>query len=111
MNLCQHAKNEAISFGSSGDINDEKILQPDRMRTFWHISREQQIYRIWDMCRNKGNNIFSIHSENSVFGAFFGRILGKKSGGFLAPCQNFEIPRKLYQYQKMKKRAAFEKAT
>ena len=109
--MCQHAKNEAISFGSSGDINDEKILQPDRMRTFWHISREQQIYRIWARCRNKGNNIFSIHSENSVFGAFFGRILGKKSGGFLAPCQNFEIPRKLYQYQKMKKRAAFEKAT
>ena len=90
--MCQHAKNEAISFGSSGDINDEKILQPDRMRTFWPISREQQIYRIWDMCRNKRNNIFSIHSENSVFGAFFGTFLGKKLGGFLAPCQNFEKP-------------------
>ena len=40
VNLYQHAKNEAISSISSGEIVDLKILHSDWLRAFWPISQE-----------------------------------------------------------------------
>ena len=41
VNLYHHAKNEAISLISSGDILDLKILQSDWLTAFWRISLKQ----------------------------------------------------------------------
>ena len=41
MNLYQHAKNEAVSSPSSGEIYDLKILESYWLRAFWPISQKQ----------------------------------------------------------------------
>ena len=40
VNLCQHAKNQANSLVCSGGMADQKILQFDRLRTFWPIAQK-----------------------------------------------------------------------
>ena len=62
-----------------------KILQSDLLMTFWPISQEPDFSRVWSLCRNIANNInfrystnlvntndqiFSINSENPIFGPF-----------------------------------------
>ena len=46
VNLCQHAKNEAVSSTCSGEIVDLKILQSDWLRTFLPIPQEQDFSQI-----------------------------------------------------------------
>ena len=40
VNLYQQAKNQTISKICSGDMIDQKILQSDWLRTFWHVFQE-----------------------------------------------------------------------
>ena len=58
VNLHQHAKNQAISLISSGDMVHKITLQSDWLRTFWVISQEQKFYKIQDLSRNTANNIY-----------------------------------------------------
>ena len=82
VNLYQHAKNQAIS---PKILSYLKILQSDLLMTFWLISQEPDFSRVWSLCRNTANNInfrystnsvntndqiFSINSENPIFGPF-----------------------------------------
>ena len=46
MNLCQHAKNEAVSSTCSGEKVDLKILQSNWLRAFGPISQEQDFPNI-----------------------------------------------------------------
>ena len=46
LNLYEHAKNEAVSSICSCEILDLKILQPDWLRVFWPISKEQDFSQI-----------------------------------------------------------------
>ena len=128
VNLYQHAKNQAIS---PRTLSYLKILQSDLLMTFWPISQEPDFSRVWSLCRNIANNInfrystnlvntndqiFSINSENPIFGPFsqfcwqnnFLKNLALSrttSHGFLVSHQNFEktndpIPRKRLDWQK-----------
>ena len=53
-------KNQAILMNCSGDTVDQKILQPDWLRTCAPISQEQKCSQIWDLYRNRANNKFSL---------------------------------------------------
>ena len=66
MNLYQHAKNQVISFISSGDMIDYKILQSDWLRTFWSIFQEQKFTQKWDLCKNAARNTNFHYRSNSV---------------------------------------------
>ena len=57
MNLYQHAKYQDFPLYCSKDIVDLKILQSDWPRAFWPISQETDSSQIWDLCKNKANNI------------------------------------------------------
>ena len=64
VNLHQHAKNQANSSISSGDIVDLKTLQRDWLRGFRPLSQEQDFPEIWDLGKNRANNI-TFHRTNS----------------------------------------------
>ena len=64
VNLHQHAKNQANSSISSGDIVDLKTLQRDWLRGFRPLSQEQDFPQIWDLGKNTANNI-TFHRTNS----------------------------------------------
>ena len=57
LNFYQLAKDEDVSSISSGEIIDLKILQSDWLRPFWSLSQKQDFLKIWDLCKNKPNNI------------------------------------------------------
>ena len=50
-------KNQTFSSFSFRDIVDLKILQSDWSRVFWSISQESNFSQIWDLCKNRANNL------------------------------------------------------
>ena len=63
--LIQHAKNQAFSSIYSRDIVDLKILQSDWQRAFWSISQEPDFSQVWDLRKNRINNINFFYRLNS----------------------------------------------
>ena len=57
LNLYLAAKNQVVSLTFSWDTVDLRILQSDWLRAFWLIAQEQVFFQIWNLCRQKANNV------------------------------------------------------
>ena len=74
LNLYLAAKNQVDWSIFSWDIADLRILQPDCYRAFWLIAQKPEFSQIWDLCKQKTNNL-NFHltpnpekSNNTIFG-------------------------------------------
>ena len=54
-NLCEHAKNEALSSIFSREMLNLKISQSEWLGAFWPISQEKYFSQIEDLYRNTAN--------------------------------------------------------
>ena len=93
LNLYLAAKNQVDWSIFSWDIADLRILQPDCYRAFWLIAQKPEFSQIWDLCKQKTNNL-NFHltpnpekSNNTIFGKSLKTFLFGHFWAFLSPFQ------------------------
>ena len=85
-------KNQAFSSLCSWDIVNLKMLQSDWPRTFWPISQEPDLSKVWDKCRNTANNMNVLYRPNSEKNNKFSN---KSKKSYFWPIFSFFVTKKI----------------